>query len=398
MAAKGHPLQCMPERREEFLGIDVMAFAHQLAVDVSGRYDRAGEQPTRGTDRVLVVEGAEYSEPAAGRLLLPINSRRRSLVGQGCRRQSSRAMPIADRVGFERRDSDGRRISKSGRDISVRILQVVAAEHQYRTIRTVLRTSWRNCNRGTRSQPRGRISARASRWTPPSSRFTWIRCAMGEAARTTISPSRFLRAYIPDEESARYLPGRWFAGCPGEIRGQLGRLQHGHAVRRRQDPRTDAALPSGEQRAEGERVDGRRANPRNGRRARCPRGRPPPCLWAPSSTRSRAGAATTARPFGKTPWGEIACQLGRRGGASQVVAEHDRRSTAPAGDVIRRFLPADRPVSDPDGRVAELRQPEPQERAFAASSTTSSKTCRRRPAARGQRRARRVDPGIRDWR
>ncbi|RME92999.1 MAG: DUF499 domain-containing protein, partial [Verrucomicrobia bacterium] len=44
-----------------------------------------------------------------------------------------------------------------------------------------------------------------------------------------------------------------------------------------------------------------------------------------------------------TPWGEIAWQLGGEAGWA-VVAEHDRRGTAPGGDVIERMLPRDRPA------------------------------------------------------
>lgn len=47
-------------------------------------------------------------------------------------------------------------------------------------------------------------------------------------------------------------------------------------------------------------------------------------------------------PLRKTPWGEIAFQLGGTE-AFSVVAEHDQQGTAPAGDVIRKFLPADKP-------------------------------------------------------
>lgn len=55
----------------------------------------------------------------------------------------------------------------------------------------------------------------------------------------------------------------------------------------------------------------------------------------------RAGAGDEPRRF--TPWGEIAWQLsGTRG--FDAVAEHDRTRTAPAGDVIRAFLPTDRPA------------------------------------------------------
>ncbi len=47
-------------------------------------------------------------------------------------------------------------------------------------------------------------------------------------------------------------------------------------------------------------------------------------------------------PLRKTPWGEIAWQLGGAE-AFAIVAEHDKQLTAPSGDVIRRLLPADRP-------------------------------------------------------
>jgi len=47
-------------------------------------------------------------------------------------------------------------------------------------------------------------------------------------------------------------------------------------------------------------------------------------------------------PLRKTPWGEIAYQLGGDEGFA-VVAEHEKQMTAPAGDVIRQFLPAKKP-------------------------------------------------------
>ncbi len=47
-------------------------------------------------------------------------------------------------------------------------------------------------------------------------------------------------------------------------------------------------------------------------------------------------------PHRKTPWGEIAWQLGGQESFT-AVAEHERTLTAPAGDVIRRMLPQDRP-------------------------------------------------------
>ncbi len=48
-------------------------------------------------------------------------------------------------------------------------------------------------------------------------------------------------------------------------------------------------------------------------------------------------------PLRKTPWGEIAFQLGGEE-AFEVVAEHDRQAVAPSSEVIRKFLPRDRPA------------------------------------------------------
>lgn len=47
-------------------------------------------------------------------------------------------------------------------------------------------------------------------------------------------------------------------------------------------------------------------------------------------------------PLRRTPWGEIAFQLG--GDSSfAVIAEHDKKGEAPGGEVIRQFLPKDKP-------------------------------------------------------
>ena len=47
-------------------------------------------------------------------------------------------------------------------------------------------------------------------------------------------------------------------------------------------------------------------------------------------------------PLRKTPWGEIAWQLGGEK-AFAIVAEHDKKGEAPGGEVIRQFLPKDKP-------------------------------------------------------
>jgi len=47
-------------------------------------------------------------------------------------------------------------------------------------------------------------------------------------------------------------------------------------------------------------------------------------------------------PLRKTPWGEIAYQLGGDE-ALQVLKEHEEQMTSPSGDVIRKFLPKNTP-------------------------------------------------------
>jgi hypothetical protein len=47
-------------------------------------------------------------------------------------------------------------------------------------------------------------------------------------------------------------------------------------------------------------------------------------------------------PLRRTPWGEIAFQLGGKE-AFDVVSRHEEEMTAPAGDVIRKFLPKNEP-------------------------------------------------------
>src|SRR5712692_6215243 len=47
-------------------------------------------------------------------------------------------------------------------------------------------------------------------------------------------------------------------------------------------------------------------------------------------------------PLRKTPWGEIAFQLVGKAGV-EVLADHEKQMTAPAGDVIRKFLPKNTP-------------------------------------------------------
>jgi hypothetical protein len=52
---------------------------------------------------------------------------------------------------------------------------------------------------------------------------------------------------------------------------------------------------------------------------------------------------TDGTPLRRTPWGEIAFQLGGAE-AFKLVAEHERLMTAPGGDVISKLLPQDQPA------------------------------------------------------
>ncbi len=58
------------------------------------------------------------------------------------------------------------------------------------------------------------------------------------------------------------------------------------------------------------------------------------------SIQGRGGSDGT--PHRKTPWGEIAYQLSGEAGF-KVVEEHENQMIAPAGEVIRKFFPKDRP-------------------------------------------------------
>jgi hypothetical protein len=59
------------------------------------------------------------------------------------------------------------------------------------------------------------------------------------------------------------------------------------------------------------------------------------------SLTGRGGA--DGSPLRKTPWGEIAFQLGGAD-AFAIVKKHDEERVAPSGEVIRKFIPSDKPV------------------------------------------------------
>lgn len=56
-----------------------------------------------------------------------------------------------------------------------------------------------------------------------------------------------------------------------------------------------------------------------------------------------SGCGGPGEPTRKTPWGEIAWQLGGKT-TFEVVEEHDTKNVAPSGEVIRKILPKDKPV------------------------------------------------------
>jgi hypothetical protein len=172
--------------------------------------------------------------------------------------------------------------------------------------------------------------------------FTWTRSGMG--ARPPSIRIQSVSLSVPFlTKGLTGVAAEVLRRSVGNHHRDIGGLQHDDPVRRRQDPLTHAALSPGQQRAEGQGLAGRLAVAASGgaeRRAEPPRWR---CLWARSSIRLPAAAAPTAPPTVKTPWGEIAYQLGGES-ALAVLAEHERQAVAPGGDVIRAFLPKDRPV------------------------------------------------------
>ena len=108
------------------------------------------------------------------------------------------------------------------------------------------------------------------------------------------------------------------------------------------------------------------------------------------SIAGRGGADGT--PVRKTPWGEIAWQLGGAEGL-RVVAEHDASLTAPGGDVVARISAPGSARPDPARRANELREPQSQERPRRPAVQLPPQPVRGRPLAR-QRGARRLNPRI----
>jgi len=78
-------------------------------------------------------------------------------------------------------------------------------------------------------------------------------------------------------------------------------------------------------------------------------------------------------PLRKTPWGEIAFQLGGEHSFG-VVAEHDKKGEAPGGEVIRQFLPHDKPSLILLDELMNLREPQSPERPGRAALQLPAKS------------------------
>ena len=146
----------------------------------------------------------------------------------------------------------------------------------------------------------------------------------GRAPEDYQKPERFFeRTYLTKNLSE--LGGR---GRPSALRrddGNLRRLQHGDAVRRRQDPRADAALPPGQTTARGKQVGRASTDSAKGAGADVPKAATAVFVGTEfDSITGRGGRDGT--PLRKTPWGEIACQLGGEKGL------RGRRRTREADD------------------------------------------------------------------
>ena len=202
----------------------------------------------------------------------------------------------------------------------------------------------------------------------------------GRAPAVYQNPAEFFeRTYLTKNLRELAAAGRC-AVCRREAR-DLRHLQPLHAVRRRQDARADAAVPPGTRRRGRHRLEGRPDAVLSGRRV----------IDVPTaatavfvgtefdSITGRGGDDGT--PLRKTPWGEIAFQLGGRG---RLRSRRGARRDADGAGGRRRakLLPKDRPVLILYRRADELRQPQPEERARVASSTTSSRTSPRSPRGR----------------
>ena len=182
--------------------------------------------------------------------------------------------------------------------------------------------------------PRAKISAKANRSTPPNSPSTWTTCAKVCAPADYQKPDRFFaRTYLTKNlaslatEVVRRLSGhRTETNAVFNLATQFGGGKtHAltllyHLARKGPAAHRWAGVPQS-------------CSPRPGSR-KSPRP-PPPFSSATSSIPSKAAVANDGTPLRKTPWADIAWQLGGAK-AFALVAEHEksrsprRRSHPPA--------------------------------------------------------------------
>ena len=163
-----------------------------------------------------------------------------------------------------------------------------------------------------------------------------IRTGRDTVSKDYADPARFFERTYSD----RQLAGVVVAGGAAAQRhpgGNVGRVQHGHSVRRRKDAFAHDAVPSGPARRRSQNVEGRGSHPaRRPVSPTIPKART--AVFVGTEFDAITGRKGDGEPTRKTPWGEIAWQLG---GAERFakVAQHDAQGVAPAGDVLREMLP-----------------------------------------------------------
>ena len=213
----------------------------------------------------------------------------------------------------------------------------------------------------------------------------------GHAPGDYQDPARFFsRTYLTG--SLTGLAGEVLRRLAGERTETSAVFNMEHPVRRRQDARADAALSPG--------PHGPAARSGRGSGGCCARQgwsaspRPPlRCSSAPSSTRCGAAGGDDGTPLRKTPWGEIAFQLGGAE-ALAVLAEHEAQFIEPTGDVIRRVPAQGSARHHPYRRGHQLRQLRNSGLGYRNRIYNFLQTLSETRPRPGQRRVGGVDPGL----
>ena len=151
-------------------------------------------------------------------------------------------------------------------------------------------------------------------------------------------PERFFdRTYLT--ESLLELCSQVVRRLSGIQRRNLGRVQHGHAVRRRQDALADYHLPPRQQRREGQGVEGR--GPDSWPRPAWPQvPKADVAVFVGTEFDVLKGRGGDGEPVRKTPWGEIAWQLGREAGICGGCRSTMPRVSPRRAMSLRAMLPA----------------------------------------------------------